>query len=66
MDEEKPTLVITLDSETNQVSVSGPIMNRLLSYAMLKLAEKAIDENYAQSKQTAIVTGNGGLPLIRR
>ena len=41
---EKVTLAIVFDPATGQVSVSGPIQNRMLSYAMLKLAEKAIDE----------------------
>jgi hypothetical protein len=55
MDDGKPTLTIQLDTETNQVTVSGPIQNRLLAYAMLKLAEKAIDENYQKATQQAIV-----------
>jgi hypothetical protein len=49
---EKLQLVITFDPATNQVAVSGPIKNRLLAYAMLKLAEKAIDEDYARDKAT--------------
>ncbi len=59
MDEEKPTLTIQLDTATNQVTVSGPIQNRLLAYAMLKLAEKAIDESYQKATQVVPVRENG-------
>lgn len=64
---EKPTLTIVFDPATNQCSVSGPIKNRMLSYAMLKLAEKAIDEDYAKSKaegaEIVPVHGNGDAVL---
>jgi hypothetical protein len=55
MDQDNPKLVIELNQETNQVTVAGPIQNRLLAYAMLKLAEKAIDENYQKAMEQAIV-----------
>jgi TRAP-type uncharacterized transport system substrate-binding protein len=50
---EKPQLIITFDPQTNQVAVNGPIKNRFLSYAMLKLAEKAIDEFSEREKAKA-------------
>jgi hypothetical protein len=58
---EKVTLTIVFDPSTGQVAVSGPIQNRMLSYAMLKLAEKAIDELHAKAKAEGIVPvhGNG-------
>ena len=55
MEQDNPRLVIELNQETNQVTVQGPIQNRLLAYAMLKLAEKAIDESYQHAKEQAAV-----------
>ncbi len=63
---EKPKLVIEFDPETSQVFVNGPLQNRGLCYMILKLAEKAIDENHAREmrKQHSLgivpVRGNGG------
>jgi hypothetical protein len=43
-------LVIDFDPQTQEVRVQGPIKNRMLSLAMLKLAEKAMDEDYARDQ----------------
>jgi hypothetical protein len=57
------TLTITFDPASKQVNVNGPIKDRMLSYAMLKLAEKAIDEDHARDKEKGAeivpVRGNG-------
>jgi hypothetical protein len=58
---EKITLTIIFDQATSQVAVNGPIQNRMLCYAMLKLAEKAIDENYEREQEK--VKASGVIPV---
>ena len=56
-------LTIDFDPTTQQVLVNGPIKNRMLSYAMLKLAEKAMDEDYERDKAKRIILSRDPLPL---
>jgi hypothetical protein len=73
--QEKIVMTIDFDPSTNRVMVNGPIKNRILSYGMLKMAEKALDEDYAQrvkeeAKEEATgiipIAGNGSEFLRRR
>jgi hypothetical protein len=60
--EPEPELIrleLVFDPQKQQIAVNGPIMNRMLCYGLLKLAEKAIDENYAQHTKPRLVPANG-------
>ena len=50
----KVQLTITLDPSSRQVSVNGPIQDKLTCFGMLKLAEKAISE-FDPSKVPSLV-----------
>lgn len=62
---EKVTLTIVFDPSTGQVAVSGPIQNRMLSYAMLKLAEKAIDEMHSKKTPEIVAVPANGMDHLR-
>jgi hypothetical protein len=49
-------LTITLNQQNGQVSVNGPIDNKILSYAMLESARDAIYEYNRQKQESRIIT----------
>ena len=48
-------LVITLDRQTGQVNVNGPINDRLLCFGLIELAKEAINANAIQQKNEIMV-----------
>ncbi len=64
---DKITLTIDFFPATQECLVQGPVDNRGVCYSMLKLAEKAIDERYAEMKKRAVVPVRGnGVGLMER
>jgi hypothetical protein len=62
---DKITLTIDFFPATQECEVRGPVDNRGVCYSMLKLAEKAIDERYAEIKKRALIPVHGnGADLI--
>ena len=56
-------LVITLDPNTHDVQVSGPIQDRLMCYGMLALAQEAIQQFAEKGQSSPIVRPPPGLRL---
>lgn len=48
-------LIIDYNAFTGQISVSGPLNNRMLSYGMLKMAELAVQDEYEKEKRKSPV-----------
>lgn len=51
------TLVIMFDTRTNQVNVSGPILDKVNAYGMLEMAKEAIYEYHLRAQ------ANNGAPV---
>jgi hypothetical protein len=61
---EEVVVTITYTLATGNINVNGPLPNRMLCYAIVKLAEKALDEFYAKNMKPKLVTpGNVAGPL---
>lgn len=60
-------LVISLNLETNNISIQGPINDKVLAYGMLEFARDAIFEHHKKLEKTAIipVNGNGIMNFVR-
>ena len=56
---EKTTLVITLNLETNNISIQGPINDKVLAYGMLEFARDAIFEHHKKLESEKIIKVNG-------
>lgn len=56
-------LTITLDPQTSQIGVSGPINDKTLCYGMLESAKDAIREHCAKSASGIIAAPAGALGL---
>jgi hypothetical protein len=56
-------LVITLD-EAGQVSVQGPIEQKIVCYGLLEVARDAIAEHHARLAQRLVQPASGPLPPV--
>jgi hypothetical protein len=54
-------LTISLDPQTNQISVAGPIDQKTLCYGMLESAKDAIRDHCAKPSSGIVAAGPGAL-----
>lgn len=59
------TLTITLNLQNGQVSVSGPIDNKMMAYGMLAAAKDAIYDYGKQQENRVQLAPAGVLPAVK-
>ena len=57
------TLTITLDLNTNNISILGPINDKVVAYGMIEFARDAIFEHHRKMEVSKIVTVPGSRML---
>ena len=61
--EKELTLTITLNLETNTISILGPINDKVVAYGMIEFARDAIFEHHRKMEVSKIVTVPGSRML---
>lgn len=58
-------MVLDFTPATKSLALYGPVADRMLCYAMLKMGEKSIDEHHAAQSRKAILPAGGFREFLR-